>query len=197
METLTGADTSPLVSVDAEDSIENRLLALLQYLASQYPDEGWDRFIAGNGAVRWDLVRVSGHSQGGSLAVFLAMQLAVDRTCFFSSPADYDSVLKRPAAWTFGPSATDPARFYAFIHQADLIANYSQVLQNWSALRMTGPVVTVDGAISYGGSHMLTSAAAWPGLVVYHNVPVVDASTPLDADADPIYLPVWRYACFQ
>ncbi len=50
-ETLTGDDHSSLISVNRPNSIENRLIKLLQYLDANYPQEGWGSFLDA-GAVR-------------------------------------------------------------------------------------------------------------------------------------------------
>ena len=46
-EIITGVDTSPLVDVNAANSIVNRLEKLLSYLGAYYPKEGWGQYLSG------------------------------------------------------------------------------------------------------------------------------------------------------
>src|SRR5256712_8725084 len=62
---------SPWVDVNVANSIDNRLTKLLQYLAQQYPDEEWGRFLA-HDKPKWSQIAVSGHSQGGGHAAMIA-----------------------------------------------------------------------------------------------------------------------------
>ena len=59
------------VVISRANSIENRLTKLLQYLAAQFGEEGWSRFMAHDGP-RWARIAVSGHSQGGGEAAMIA-----------------------------------------------------------------------------------------------------------------------------
>jgi len=45
LEIIDGIDRNGVVDVNLANSIDNRLTKLLQYLARQHPDEGWDRFL--------------------------------------------------------------------------------------------------------------------------------------------------------
>src|SRR5262245_7988173 len=67
LETLDGKNDSPDTNVDKWNSIENRLTALLKYLATTYPEEGWQGFVD-EGGPNWSRLVVAGHSQGGGNA---------------------------------------------------------------------------------------------------------------------------------
>ena len=62
-------------------------LKLLQYLALQYPDEGWDRFLLRD-KPKWSQIAVSGHSAGGGNAAMIAKIRLVARVVLFSSVTD-------------------------------------------------------------------------------------------------------------
>ena len=66
-EIVDGVDRTPVISVARADSIENRLIKLLTRLDALHPGEGWLQFING-GTIRWDLITLWGHSQGGGNA---------------------------------------------------------------------------------------------------------------------------------
>lgn len=94
---ITGEDVSPLVSVNAANSITGRLVSLLTYLNSNFPTEGWGQYLT-NGQPRWDLITVAGHSQGGGHAGYLAKLVSLDRAV---TPLDPQGMpLFRPV-WIF------------------------------------------------------------------------------------------------
>jgi len=51
---------------------------LLQYLVTEYPDEGWEPFYYA-GEPAWNKVTLSGHSQGGGFAAYIAASERVAR----------------------------------------------------------------------------------------------------------------------
>ena len=203
-EVQTGIDTSALVSVDTANSVQNRLTKALLYLHQQYPADGWDQYL-GVGDLRWDLIRVSGLSQGGGTAGYLAKQKSVDRVCFFSSPADWDVVGGQPSPWVLAPGATPPDRIYGFDSQLDPIVVYPRILRTWTALGLDafGGPVNVDGVVAYGGTHELTTALG--SVTAAHTGTAADSTTPIDTAnksvaypaGTPVYLPVWTAACFS
>jgi len=62
LEIKDGADRTPLVNVTRANSIENRLIKLLQYLRARFPNEGWGQYLENDSAIRWASIVVSGHS---------------------------------------------------------------------------------------------------------------------------------------
>lgn len=203
-EIRSGNNVSGGVVVNAANAIEHRLLKALQYLVQTQPGRGWDQFLDAGTAVRWDRVRLAGHSQGGGHAAYIATQRAVDRACLFSSPADYDDVRQQPAAWLSATGATPASRIYGFTHQRDIVVGINKLQTIWGALGLSafGGLTLVDDVApsTYQGRHMLYSnLPAVGGLsgTVYHGLPVTDLQTPIDsATGVPVYGPVWQYACF-
>jgi len=204
-ERFSGQDTSPLIAVTPADGIRNRLVKALAYLAQQHPQDGWGDFLDNGGNIRWDRVRVSGHSQGGGEAGYIGRQQLVDRVCFFSSPADIDDVQHKLAAWVLAPGATPAERYYGFSHQRDGEIPWALIQQEWPAFGMDafGAAVNIDStAPPYNGSHMLTSNLDKPASVVlpdaqaYHGITVRDALAPLGGDGLPVYRQAWQYQCF-
>jgi len=201
-EVLTGQDASTLIDVSSADSIENRLLRLLSYLAQQNPDDGWDQFLGSADTIRWDSIRVAGHSQGGAVAGYIGKRYAVDRVIFFSSP--YDLVNHQTAAWVSAAGPTDPGRYFGFSHLRDGVIPWQVIEQNWPGLHMNdfGDYVDADSTTPpFGGSHMLSTDLDKPSVLIpdalaYHNITVVDANTPLDDHGLPGYRRVWQSLCF-
>ncbi len=199
-EVLFGNDVSTVITVDPQNSIENRLVKALIYLAQQHPAQGWDSFVDAAGNIQWSLIRVAGHSQGGATAAYIGKQFSVVRACMLSAPDD-ESPSGQLADWLSVTGQTDPSRYFGFAHREDQIIPWLDYQMTWPALKMDafGTYGSVDtGAPPYGSSHMLYTdiTVALPGLLTYHDFPVVDGTTPLDANDLPTYRAVWQYVCF-
>ncbi len=190
------------ITVSAADSIENRLLKAIKYLDAQYPSEGWGQYAVG-GAIQWNLIRLAGHSQGGSQAAYTATKITLPRVISFDSPSDSESWVSSdtPSPWVqAGHGATASANYYGFTHQQDPLVSLTLAENDWDDLALPGAPTLVDGATSYSGSHRLYSnltVTASDPLFLYHDCTVVDAQTPKNSDGSPTYLPVWDYLCFQ
>jgi hypothetical protein len=199
-EILTGDDTTSLVSITRANSIENRLIKLLQALHSQAPTEGWNTYLTGAGQPDWPRIRVAGHSQGGGHAGVIAKRYAVDRAIYFSAPAD--AVAGQPAAWMSAVGVTPGTRQAGFAHQRDELVSLAQIGAAWQTLGLTGALTSVDGATAPFGSarQLTTGAAANPGGTAQaplHGSTVVDDVTPRGTDGTPLFVPVWRYLAFD
>jgi hypothetical protein len=199
--TFTGAATSSLVSVSPADSVENRLVKALAWLSAQHPQQNWGQYLDGSGNVIWSSVRVAGHSQGGSLSAYIGKRVAVDRASFLSAPDD--EVGGEAATWLTASGQTDTTRYFGFAHTNDALIPFSVIQQTWPALQLPqfGTYTAVDGvAAPFGGSHMLDSSLGSTTLVTpltYHDITVVDVTTPTDSNGLPTYRHVWQYLCFQ
>jgi hypothetical protein len=199
-EVLTGADTSSLLNITRANSIENRLIKLLQTLNAHAPTEGWSAYLSAAGQPDWSRIRVAGHSQGGGHAAFIAKRYAVDRAVYFSSPAD--AVAGQPAPWLVAAGVTPGSSQTGFTHQRDELASPAEIGASWQALGLTGVPTLVDGASApFGGAHQLTTdATPNPGGVArapFHGSTVVDDVTPRAADGTPLFAPVWRTLAFD
>jgi hypothetical protein len=121
-EVLTGVDLSPYRSTDIYNSVDFRLKVLLNYLL---PKVG-PRLPAGidPNNFSWAAATVSGHSQGGNLAYYIAKNRGVTFACMLGSPYDVaDSVAPGPvriADWfTTGVSLTPVSRLGQFVTTED------------------------------------------------------------------------------
>lgn len=134
---VTGASGSEKIQVDPANSILNRFDKLLAYLVKHDPTGGWDDFVA-NGKPLWSRIVVAGHSQGSGHAAYLGKMFAVDRVLIFSGPQDFLDDLHEPAPWQSGPSATSPARIFAFLNLKDEFNEQHQIA-NCSVLMNLSP----------------------------------------------------------
>jgi hypothetical protein len=128
---IFGETDARVVDNPPAESIVNRLVKLLQYLARVHPGEGWESYLAGEEPA-WDCIVVSGLSQGAGMAAYIAKRVTVARVVLFSSPWDYSALNRTLAPWLAANSATPPERWYAAYHRrektADLLARAYVVL---------------------------------------------------------------------
>lgn len=157
------------------DSALARLRLLLEHLAATHPDEGWAAYLdpASPDGIAWGRITVSGHSQGGGHAAYVASQVVVDRVVLFSAT--------EPAAWTGDDPATPPAAWWGLLHVDEPVA--APIERSWELLGVPGELTVVDDAAPpYEGSHRLASAAddcpAVGDRGQHHNCPVVDGFLP-------------------
>ena len=123
------------ISIERSESIENRLIKLLQHLQKNRPKENWAQFLNEDGTIKWDSVAVAGQSQGGGLAALIGIKHHVARVMCFGAPKDYSKRLNAPAAWYGDASATPKGRFFAFNHHQDPKGcTPEQLLENLNAL---------------------------------------------------------------
>lgn len=178
-EIFDGSDQTTGVSVDTNNCIRSRLCNLLIYLQQQYPTQNWNQFLI-NGQIDWSKVVISGHSQGGGHAFYIAKQVAVDRAISFSS-IDWNSTLGRSADWVTAPGATPISKFYSFNGTNDEIFNYSNVQTQLADMNLTGPAVSIDiTATPYNNSHTLTTSTTPAFSIIFpnHNLTVLDQYVP-------------------
>lgn len=81
-EVLTGADVSPQRQVPPADSVDRRLADLLRHLMET------GVLPSASGLPDWSASRISGHSQGGGLAYYIARFRGVRFACMLASPYD-------------------------------------------------------------------------------------------------------------
>jgi pimeloyl-ACP methyl ester carboxylesterase len=182
---------SPHITVSRTESIEHRLIRLLQRLQALRPREAWGQFLQADGTLRWESIAVSGHSQGGGHAALIALRHRVARVICTGAPKDYSRALDAPAAWYTRESATPKSRFFTFNHVADRQGcNWPQQLRNLAALGLTALGAPVDVSKSsppYGASRVLFTT--FPAT---NDSREAHSSVIASKDASRLE-PVWRY----
>jgi dienelactone hydrolase len=202
LEILTGESASNVVDVARSNSIENRLVKLLSFMQTTEPAGNWRQFLNTDGTMAWSQVAVSGHSQGGGHALFIAQRYAVVRGSTYASPGDLLPGSAGPAPWVTQPYATPTSRLAGFISTADELVAPAPTLAAWASIGLAGTAVNVDVTPApYGTSQrFVTSAAAANPLLVIgpnHNVVVVDVNTPKTGPLNtPVFAAVWRAVSF-
>lgn len=189
---LIAGGTTQHISVSRVDSIENRLIKLLQQLAVKRAREEWSQFLNADGSIKWERLAVAGQSQGGGHAALIGIHHEVSRVLCFGSPKDYSIALRSPAAWYLKESATPKDRFFAFNHEQDHQGcTPDQQIENLKALKLDvyGPPVKVeDSKPPYNGSHILMTNH--PGTKVDSRTA---HSTMISGSNRRLFEPVWRY----
>lgn len=180
LEAFEGVDHHPFVTITPPDSIETRVVRLLQHLQAIHPGGDWQYFLDGD-APRWSAIVISGISHGASSSGVIGMHRAVDRAVMLSGPLDSGQ------AWLKGAPITPIDRFYGFTHTAD--GQHPGHLQSFADMALPGDPFVVDGAAPpYDGSHRLvTSAPTGDG----HGSTQAGGASPKDGDAWT-FDPVWR-----
>jgi pimeloyl-ACP methyl ester carboxylesterase len=183
---------SRFMTVRRVESIENRLILLLRFLAKRRPAEKWDQFLTADGGINWAAVAVSGHSQGGGHAALIAINHRVARVICTGSPKDYSRALQAPAAWYARKSATPKQRFFAFNHRQDnTTCSVKQQRQNLRALGLTVRRAATDvdtASPPYNHSRVLTTNH--PGTRLDSQTAHAAVLSPANAK---VFGKVWRY----
>ncbi|WP_125169916.1 BPSS1187 family protein [Leptospira perolatii] len=161
-EILTGVDKTSAVSVDFINSIDGRLLKLLQYLIAKRPNDGWDQFLI-NGNVDWSKVYLGGHSQGSGHAAYQGKIKPLGRVSIYSGVSDYHIASASVAPWLSVGGLTPSSSYFGLVHVGDSVANFSgnmnQVTDAWlNFFGMAGALTDADsGTAPYGNTQRLTT----------------------------------------
>ncbi len=189
LEIINGTDLSDQVDVNQSNSIENRLLRLLQYLHTQQPTEGWNQYFEGD-TIKWERIILVGHSQGGGHVGLLARDHVVARVIFFNSPSDFSELSGTTADWIRDDSVTAAENYYAFFHQDDGGAKRVQVYQDLGMASFGEPVNVDENSPPYAQSHMLFTEIPSENP---HVAVIGDPLLPLDDEGVSRYQDVWIY----
>jgi hypothetical protein len=115
-----------------QDAIAYRLAKLLHLLRDTRKGENWEQYLNEYGSPRWERIAVSGQSQGGGHAAFIAKTHTVARVMMLSGGWD-KSAPGEIADWYARPAATPAERWYAAYHvdepTASTIAEITRVLK--------------------------------------------------------------------
>lgn len=111
---IYGVNAFSLIPDEPQDAIMNRITKLLIYLTRSDKQGNWGVYLK-NGVPKWELIAVTGQSQGGGMSAFIAKKILVARMITFSGGWDY-SAKNKIAGWYFKQSVTPPDRWYGTYH---------------------------------------------------------------------------------
>ncbi len=150
-EAFDGIDHSSVIQVGPPDSIETRVVRMLQRLQTLNPKGDWQWFIE-NGKPRWNAIVISGISHGGSSAGLVAFYRPVSRAVMLSGPLDANQ------PWLALPPVTPIERFWGFTHTGD--PQHPGHLTAFATMMVPGVPRSIDDAgTPWGGSHRLYTSA--------------------------------------
>ena len=129
-----GNQVSDAVFVDKLNSINTRLLKLIQYLINTYPEQNWKQYLMASKSLDWGKIILAGHSQGAGHACYLGKKRLADRVVMFSGPNDFSTHFNSPANWLIESGLTEISRNYALLHIADEIISYDFQVLNLKGL---------------------------------------------------------------
>lgn len=116
-----GDDTTARINDAPQDAIVHRLTALIRYLAAHDAGDHWEQYLAGT-RLNWRAIVLSGQSQGGGMAAYIAKRIAIGGVIDFSGGWDMRSD-DDIASWYSTPSATPPERWYGTYHVDEKFAS--------------------------------------------------------------------------
>jgi hypothetical protein len=176
------------VSSDIDDlpaeSVVNRLVKFLQYLDAQHPSEGWGGYLV-EGRPNWARIALSGHSQGGGVAAYIAKKQSVYRVVNLSGAWDRVEATKQWAPWITSESATPMDRWYAAYHAKESRAD--AIKAAYAVLKIPPNHVRVLTLEPNPANKMPAGAD------VYHVSMSATGATPLDANGKPAYAADWAF----
>lgn len=191
MEVFDGIHRSPSINVSRANSIENRLIKLLQRLDTNHPHDHWGDFLD-NGLPRWESIIIAGQTQGGSQAAIIGKVRSVARVVIFSAPDDFSSYYNAVAPWVSAPGLTFAQRYFGFAHALD--DDWAGYQSGWSLLGMggSGPPFRADsGFIPFAAAHQVYTQTAPALSGEYSASTVSDQATPQDGSGQPLYAKIW------
>lgn len=170
-----GDNTFPTIPDQPQDAIIPRLVHLLQWLAKNDAGGNWGKYLTADGSKpNWASIAVTGQSQGGGMAEFIAKTETVARVISFSGGWDYsDSRSRKIAGWYTKKSATPMDRWFATYNT------------NENAAKTLGEICT---ALQIPASHIF----ALDKPLLNPSAPAANAN-PYHGDGirNPVYQPIW------
>ena len=115
-----GDQLMPFIPDQPHDAILNRFEKLLTHLDSTDEDGNWDAYLE-DGRPNWNNITVTGQSQGGGMAAFIAKKIVVNRVITFSGGWDF-SAPQKVAKWYYNDSVTPAERWYGVYHSQEPMA---------------------------------------------------------------------------
>lgn len=139
---------------------------------------------------------MSGHSQGGGHAAFIAYEKEVHRVLMFASPNDYSNFYGQPAEWLNQESVTETKDYYGFNNSLDDVVDFNDQVEIWNSLGIQefGDFVDIDQTdYPFINTRQLIISRDTSGLASNHSMMLLDDNTPVDEFGNPEFTNVWKY----
>ncbi|UUO08536.1 SGNH/GDSL hydrolase family protein [Blastopirellula sp. J2-11] len=192
LEAATGEDSSPLVDIPKADSMAQRSLQLVKWLAKENPAGNWGQFLNEDKTdLQWDKVIMAGSSHGSTTSARFAKHQKVARVVMFCGPRD------QLDSWQGLPSATPENRYFGFSHVLDGGWTGDHYCRSWQMLGLNkfGPIVDVDQVPAPYEStrRLITAGDVKNDARRAHGSVTPGGSAIKDADGNYVHEAVWRY----
>jgi len=192
LEAATGQDVSPAVEIPRPDSVAERAIQFVNYLAKKNPQGHWGQFLTSDKKdLLWDKVTLAGSSHGSTTSARFAKEQRVDRVVLFCGPRDQLEV------WQALPSATPANRYFAFSHILDGGWTGDHYCRSWELLGLHeyGPIIDVDKvpAPFQNTRRLITGADVGGNAKRAHSSVVPGRSAVKDKSGHYIHEAVWKY----
>lgn len=182
LEAFDGVDRHAALSVGRPNSIEERIIRGLRYLAAANPQGDWAYYLD-NGQPRWSRIIISGISHGASTSGLIGKVRPVSRAVMLSGPLDTNQ------AWLAMNSVSSSSTFWGFTHTQD--SQHAGHLAAFQTMGLPGaPTRIEDAGVPYGGSHRLFTSVT-PLNNDGHGSTQAGGSSPRDGGTY-VFAPVWR-----
>ncbi len=199
LEIIDGTDRTTMVNVNRANSIENRVIKCIKYLAANNPTQNWGQYLDASDNIIWSKIAIGGHSQGGGHAALIAKYHNVARVLCFASPKDtYINGLT--ASWINQSSLTPKENYYTFTHNADATGaspTEQQTIFTLMGLRLIADSINIDSNNPpYNNSRILMTnlSSANGNTINPHSCVLVDNAVPdLQNNGTNKYDQVWNY----
>lgn len=129
---IYGDDITSLIPDKPQDAIMNRFTKLLIHLTKVDKKGNWEIYLE-NGTPKWEEIVLTGQSQGGGMAAYIAKHTRVAKVISFSGGWDQSSK-GQIAKWYFANSATPVERWYGVYHVEEPTAHL--ILASYKAMNI-------------------------------------------------------------
>lgn len=192
LEAATGEDHSPHVDIPKPDSMQERSIQFVKWLANENPAGKWDQFLTKDrNDLIWDKVIIAGISHGSTTAARFAKHRKVARVVMLSGPRD------QLESWHGFPSETPSNRYFGFTHVLDGGWTADHYCRSWLMLGLAefGPLVDVDKTASpFGNSRrLITNAEVKNDANRAHSASVPGGAAVKNSKGDFVHEAVWKY----
>lgn len=170
-----GTESSIFVTVNTLNSINSRIINLLNYLNTTFPAQNWVQYLINSTTIDWSKIAVAGHSQGAGHACYFGKFETTERVLMFSGPNDFSDFFNEPANWLGITGSTPLEKHFAYLSLLDEIIPFDKQLSNITNLGLFPLYDSLQVDVSnvpFDNSRCLYTTQN-PGIaLLHHNSPV-------------------------
>jgi dienelactone hydrolase len=135
------------ISEHPQDSVLNRLVQALKWARSNYPSDGWGRYLTTAGEVDWSQVNVAGFSNGSGYAALMGTLFpSIGRVALLAGPNDGKGSSAEnwvSADYIRRTEGITDTHYYGLVHELNKadgdVSTLYRITKAWHAFGMEGP----------------------------------------------------------